>query len=271
MNPGLLNKSIREGLGVTTLCCFGIMIFEALVSYIFWTYQEELTSGIAEIEFIQNLINSMVGGRAGGMIGPGTLNSLAWVHPLVLTMVFALEITLCTRVPAGEIDRGTIDVLLSLPVSRWTVYATETVVWLGAGAALICFAFLGSWLGYRWVPTEDRPEVYRIVFILVNLYSLYLCIGALSLMVSALSDRRGRAIGAVLAVVFTLLIWNFLAPYFGPMDRLSFLNLLSYYKPMPILNEGTFPLRNSLILLGCAAPLWLAGGIIFSRRDICTV
>ena len=39
MNPGLLNKSIREGLGVTTLCCFGIMIFEALVSYIFWTYQ----------------------------------------------------------------------------------------------------------------------------------------------------------------------------------------------------------------------------------------
>ena len=271
MNAGLLNKSVREAFAVIAVCCIGIMVFEALMSYIFWSYQDEFAISIGSIEFIQDFINSMVGGRAGGAIGPGTLSSLAWVHPLVLSIVFALEITLCTRVPAGEIDRGTIDVLLALPVSRWAVYTAETVVWLGAGLALVSFAYLGSTLGYLWVPAEDRPEAQRIVFILVNLYCLYLSVGALSLMASALSDRRGRAIGIIFAVVLTLFLWNFLGQYFEPLDRVSFLNVFSYYKPMPILNDGTFPLRDTLVLLGCAVPLWISGGVIFSRRDICTV
>ncbi len=271
MNAGLLNKSLREALAVIVICCIGIMLFEGLVSYIFWSYEDEFTSSIGQIEFVQNFINTMVGERGGGTIGPGTLKSLAWVHPLVLSIVFALEITLCTRMPAGEIDRGTIDVLLALPVSRRAVYMAETVVWLGAGLALVCFAYLGSKLGYLWVPPEDRPETHRIVFILVNLYCLYLSIGALSLMASALSDRRGRAIGTVFAVVLTLFLWSFLGQYFEPLDRVSFLNVFSYYKPMPILNDGGFPLRDTLVLLGCALPLWIAGGVIFSRRDICTV
>ena len=271
MNAGLLNKSVREAFAVIVVCCTGLMVFEGLMSYIFWTYEDEFTSSIGQIEFIQNSINSIVGGRAGEMIGPGMLNSLVWVHPLVLSIVFALEITLCTRVPAGEIDRGTVDVLLALPVSRWTVYVAETVVWLGAGVALVCFGYLGSALGYLWVPPEGRPEAHRIVFILVNLYCLYLSVGALSLMVSALSDRRGRAVGTVLAIVLTLFLLNFLGQYFGPLDRVSFLNVFSYYRPMPILNDGTFPLRDTLVLLGCAVPLWITGGVIFSRRDICTV
>jgi len=271
MNAGLLNKSFREAAAVIFGFALGLAIFESFVSYIFWTYQEELTSELLQIEFLQDLINSLVGGQAGGYIGPGTLNSLAWVHPLVLSIVFATEVTLCTRVPAGEIDRGTIDILFALPVSRWRVYVAETVVWLGAGVVLMAFALAGSRIGYLAVPIEDRPEIVRQLIILANLFALYACVGSMSLLISALSDRRGRAIGAIFAILLTLFLWNFVAQYWEPADRVGFLNILSYYKPMPVLVDGAFPVRDVAVLVACALPLWVVGGLVLARRDICTV
>lgn len=271
MNLGLLNKSMREAVGITLGCATGLMLFEAFAAYVFWTYQEELTGDMMQIEFLQNMINSFVGGRMGNTVGPGTLSSLAWVHPLVLSMLFAVEITLCTRVPAGEIDRGTIDILFALPVSRWQVYLAESITWLAAGLVLMIFAFVGSSTGSLAIPVSDRAEPLRLLFVLSNLYALYLCVGGYSFLMSALSDRRGRAVGAIVSALLTLFLWSFLSQYWKPADAISFLNILSYFKPMPILDEGLFPFRNVGVLLACAVPLWVAGGVVLSRRDVCTV
>ena len=56
MNRGLLNKSAREAFGVTLLCAGGLLIFEAMVAYVFWTYQKELTDELLQIEFLQDFI-----------------------------------------------------------------------------------------------------------------------------------------------------------------------------------------------------------------------
>ena len=106
MNLGLITKTLREILPATVLAAVGLAAFEALVSYVFWSYQRELTQELIQIDFVRDLIQSLVGANYDAPIGPESLMSLAWVHPLVLALVFAHAITICTRVPAGEVDRG---------------------------------------------------------------------------------------------------------------------------------------------------------------------
>ncbi|HIA47242.1 MAG TPA: hypothetical protein EYN96_04565 [Candidatus Hydrogenedentes bacterium] len=271
MNGGLLYRSMRETELVCAICCTTIFLFEALVTYVFWTYQEEFTGDFLQIEFFKNIINSMVGSRMGGDIGPSTLQSLAWVHPIVLSVFFVQAITSSTRVPAGEIDAGTADILLALPVSRWSIYVHETLVWLMSGFLIATFAMLGNRFGNLFVPAEGRVAVERVFIILGNLFALYVCVGAISSFLTARANSRGRAVGGAVGILLTFLMWNFIGQYWGPAEKFEFLNILTYYRPMPILDEGTVPWRDMAVLATLSGILWGLGGVYFHRRDINTL
>ncbi len=271
MNIGLLMKGLRETWLLTLVCGAGVMVFEALVSYFFWSYQEQFTQEILQMDFVRQIIEALVGAEFGDQVTLGALTSLAWAHPMFLSILFAHAVTVCTRMPAAEIDRGTIDVLFGLPLSRRSIYVSETAVWLAGAFVILVLAAIGSAIGHSFVPPADRPEIPRVLLVLCNLFALYFACGAFVLLVSTCSDRRGRAIGVAFSVLLAQLIWNFLAQYWSIADRLSFLTVLNYFKPMPILGDGVVPYGNIAILLSAGLVLWLAGGVRFLTRDIHTV
>ncbi len=122
MNRGLLIKSIREVWLTTALLGLALAGFEALLAYIIPIFYEELTDQLANLKFVQNILKVLLGSEIDGAIGRVAMTSIPWVHPIVLALVWAHGIILCTRLPAEEIERGTIGVLLALPVSRTRVY-----------------------------------------------------------------------------------------------------------------------------------------------------
>jgi ABC-2 type transport system permease protein len=105
----------------------------------------------------------------------------------------------------------------------------------------------------------------------VNLYLVYVAVGGLAFMVSAMSDRRGRAIGVIFGLLLGSFLLNFLAQFWPPAGRLSFLGVLDYYKPAQILTGGSIPIRDIVGLLGFGLATWAIGGEILARRSICTV
>lgn len=270
MNSGLVAKTVREIAFPTVIAGLGLMIFEALVSYVFWSYQRELTQELIQIDFVRDLIQSLVGANYDAPIGPESLMSLAWVHPLVLAFVFAHVITIATRVPSGEVDRGTADFLFALPVSRGGIFRVECALTLAAVFVVLAFAAIGSAFGYSFVPAEGRPVIARVACVLVNLYLLVAAIGGMTALASTLTDRRGRAIGSSFGLALTFLLWNFLAQYWAPAERALVANVLYYYRPMPILAEGVVPWSDFAILAGISAICWISALVTLLRRDICT-
>lgn len=271
MNTGLIHKAAREIALVTLLSATGLFLFETIITYVFWTYQKEFTGDFLQIEFVSNLVNAMVGSRAGTTVGPSTLQSLAWIHPLVLTFFFAQVITVTTRLPAGEVDGGTADVLLALPVSRWALYRHETLVWMCSGVALLIAAMLGNQAGNLLIAEEGRLPVERIFIIAVNLFLLYAFVGAMASLLSCYANSRGRAVGTTVSILLILFLWNFLEQYWTPAQQVGFLNILSYYKPAPILDTGEFPWRDCLVLATSVLGLLFFAGRHFHRRDINTL
>lgn len=270
MNRGILLKSMREVLPVTLLLGVILMCFEAVLAYVLPTFARQFSAQMTRIEFVRTIISAMLGTDLVEGIGPQMFWAMAWVHPVVLATTWAHAIIVCTRVPAGEVDRGTIDVLLGLPVSRWNVYLGETLVWLGSAVVLMLFAVAGNTLGASQVRSEFQPETARIVIVLVNLLALYGAVGAAACLCSALSDRRGRAMGVVFLIVVISFLLNYLAQFWEPARRVSFLGMLRYYRPLFILRDGAWPTRDLAVLLGSGAVMWSVGGWIFSRRDLST-
>jgi ABC-2 type transport system permease protein len=199
--------------------------------------------------------------------------SLAWSHPVIITLLAAHAILVCTRVLAGEVERGTIDVLLALPVSRWRLFISESTAWLVSGTTLLGGLYLGSFIGAQFIPTEHRPDWSRLAMVLANLALVYAVISTSSMLAAVLTDRRARAVLTVIILTVSSVLITFLYtldPSLEFTKKLRFLSVLDYYTPIKTLLSGQWPVRDMLWLAGASLTIWLAAGIVLSRRDVTT-
>jgi putative exporter of polyketide antibiotics len=99
---------------------------------------------------------------------------------------------------------------------------------------------------------------------------MYLTVGSGASLLSALSSRRGKAMTASFVIVVGSFLVNYLAQLWEPAKRLAFLSVLEYYRPVNGLRDGVWPLRDMAVLGSVAVVLWIAGGLVFARRDLTT-
>ena len=69
-------------------------------------------------------------------ISVNTLLVLGLVHPFLFAVTWGFMTAICTRITVGEIDQGTADLLLTLPLSRSTIYVSTSLVWIVAAVFL---------------------------------------------------------------------------------------------------------------------------------------
>ena len=270
MMRGLMRKSWRE----TRLTTFGLGLGAGLVTGILTYVLPHLMGGlndfVLQVPFIRSMVSAMMGVDISTGLTTTMLLSVMWTHPVLLALIWSHAILLCARYPAGEIDQGTIDILLGWPVSRRAVWRAHTSVWLLSGVLVVGAALAGYGVATLSLEPAARPSGVRVAMAAVNLFALYLAAGGATLVASSLASRQGHATGTGFAVVAGSFLLNFLVPYSKTADAVSFLGLMEYYRPALILRDGVLPLGDIVALVTVAAVFWVAGMEITARRDIMT-
>lgn len=270
INLGLVQRSLRETV-VTTMLFAGLLgLMSALMAYALPQVQARFQARGFIPPPLQQFRNIILGFDATGAGVSDVAFSIAWSHPAVLALLFGHAIILCTRVPAGEIERGTIDVLLGLPVSRRTLWLSETFAWAVSGALVLGAVYLGSFTGSRWINPEYRPDWGNLAMVLANLALVYGVVGTSAMAAATVFDRRGRAVLLVLVLSVGSLMINFLELLWEPAKQVAFLSILHYYRPVGMLMRAEWPWRDMAVLGGIALAAWLAAGIVMSKRAITT-
>jgi ABC-2 type transport system permease protein len=270
MMRGLFLRAVRESYLLALLIGVALLLVDLLLGAILPQVIDELNEVWMRLPFARTMVTAWLGVELAETMSAQLFLSILWVHPVVLSLVWAFELIFCTRVPAGEIDRGTIDILLGLPVSRRAVYLGETLVWLVAGVVLLGFLAAGYFIGTRGISADMRPNPGDVWMVIVNFSALYLAVGGLSYLISSMSNRRGRAIGAIFGILLASFLLNFIAQFWVPAKQLAFLGILNYYQPAVVLGDGVFPTSDILVLAIIGTVTWVAGGEVMARRSICT-
>lgn len=271
MNPGLIRRALRETIFTTALFGMAVMLFAAALNYAFPRFQARLSAGRMQLpKFMQDVRSAMLGVETGGMSASEIATSMAWSHPIILAVLFAHAIVFSTRVPASEIERGTIDSLMGLPISRWQLWLSETGAWIISGILLLFAAVLGSRIGNHFIAPEMRPALASVLKIQVNIFGMYAVVAGLGFCSSSLTSRRGRAVLATLMLVLGSFLINYLSLVWDEAKRFNVLSILHYFRPLIMMTQGQWPWRDLAILYGVGGGLWLLGGVVMSRRDLAT-
>lgn len=267
---GVLLKVLHETWLGTLLFALGLLAAEVLLNLILPQILGQLDTMMGRMPFVRDMLSALLGVDIEGEVTAQLMHAFVWVHPTVLTLLWANETMFGTRFPAAEVDRGTIDVLLALPVSRRGIYLCETIGWLGSGLIMLAAGAGGYLLGSRGLAADVRPDFARVLLVLFNLFCVYVAVGGFVFLVSSLSERRGRAVTVVFATVVASFLMNFLAQFWPPAEPFAFLSVLEYYQPATILSTGSLLPLDIGVLLVAGGAFWVAGLEITARRSLCT-
>jgi ABC-2 type transport system permease protein len=199
--------------------------------------------------------------------------ALAFVDPLVHLGVTVWAIARGSDAVAGELERGTMEMLLAQPVSRLFVYVSKAVVAV-VGLALICVAF---WCGMAvgiMVIVKETDQVWPTLYIppTTNVFSLGLAMAGIAAFVSSFDRYRWRTIGIMGAFYAVAVVFKVIArmkPAWEPLGRLS---VFWPFEPQRMVTGNddawrlAFEYNAPLIIVGLAG--YVAGAIVFCRRDL---
>lgn len=159
MNRGLLSKSLKEGmlllfvlsLGVVAFSYFRVWVVSEIDSARFKQIIELLPKDwerFSSVDF-QWLVSYM--GRTAGTFG----------EPPILLMISLWAAVRSSDVVSGELNRGTMEMVLAQPISRWCLYRSHSLVTAGGLVLLSSLIWLGMTAAIQWTNVKEvrYPEI----------------------------------------------------------------------------------------------------------------
>lgn len=219
-------------------------------------------------DFARNLPDAIRALAGGGDYGTpaGYLSSelFAFMMPLLFLVV---AIGMGARAIAGEEERGTIDVLLSAPITRRRVLLEKVtgglVVLAGLGVVLFASLVVGSAAVDMGIPAG------RLAAISAATVLLALPFGALALALSCATGVRGMAAGIASAAAVAAYLLDALAPLVSSLKGYRDLSPFAWYAGDEVLRGG-LTAGHAALLAGVAAALVAVAAVALERRDLGT-
>ena len=166
---------------------------------------------------------------------------------------------------AGEEERGTIDLLLSSPLSRTRVALEKLAAMCVELAALGVVLWLALCVGARAFSME--VSVTHLASATALLVVLALAYGAIAFMVAAATGRKTLAIGLTVALAVGAYLVNSLASLVEVLEPFQKATPFYHYAVADPLRQGLDP-WHTLFLLAVGAVAAAAGVALFDRRDL---
>jgi ABC-2 type transport system permease protein len=166
---------------------------------------------------------------------------------------------------AGEEERGTLDLLLSAPLSRTRIALEKLGAMCAELAGLGVVLWLALWVGARIFSMEISGA--HLAAATTALVILALAYGAIAFMLAAATGRRALAIGATVALAVAAYLVNGLASLVDALEPFQKTTPFYHYAAADPLRQGLDP-WHTLYLVAIGVVAATVGVVLFDRRDV---
>jgi ABC-2 type transport system permease protein len=199
----------------------------------------------------------------------------SWNHPFILLLISSWSIGRGAAAVAAEVERGTMDLILSRPVSRSEFLASQVTV-AATGLAILGLAlFAGASIAVHYNVLREPPSTGEFFRPALNLIALGLPIYGYTLLASSVDHvgKRPIFVGAVLTLGGFIAWVISMIPVLSNTRWKPWLERVSIFKaynPIEIVTTGESLAFNVSILAGVGAACVALAFVAFAVRDLPT-
>ena len=243
--------------------------------------------GGVQIDFIRNIIfkgsgeiiQSIMGGADIDISQAFDLVSIAYVHPLTFIILTIWAVGRSSETIAGEIDRGTMELLLAQPIRRTQVIQASLFVDALTIPILCAAIWGGTFLGTLMMgmqepglPANLRVDPMRFLPGLLNVAAFVFAVSGYTLALSAAGRFRSRVMGLAVLVTLVQFLVNVIGQLWPPMDWLREFTVFYHYQPQPMILKSDWYASDAwshlAVLMAVGIVGYLLAWWVFCKRDL---
>ncbi len=259
----LMRRTWRAQRSRVALVCLALAAWAFLMPVIYATFGRELAV-LLDTGIIPDAFLRLMGADPFSLDGAV---ALGWVHPIGIGMFVLFPVGLGAVMIAGERQRGTLEVLLSRPLSRRSLFATHLLTLVLIAVLTTLAALAGTVAGAAAYGVAGELDAGALAFLAVNTVALLTALAAVSLAASASFDRLAAPVGIGIAVLLLGYVLEILGTLWPDAAFLQPLSPFHYLSPLEVL-AGRGSASDIAVLAGIAVVATAYGLWRFPRRDL---
>lgn len=194
--------------------------------------------------------------------------ALGYNHPIVLTFLGVLAITIPAQHLAGENEDGTLHLVLALPVRRWRVLFSLWCITHLFLVLVVAAGWGGTAIARQLFPAEAHIPLPKIFQLGVNLWLVMGVVGSYTCVIAVFAKEGTRVALRSAALTLLFFFWNYTTQIWKAAKSLEIFSIFHYYQPRQIIQSDPGYAVNILILIVLNAVLISAALYGFERKDI---
>jgi ABC-2 type transport system permease protein len=219
VNPTVYRVSLRESLKSAVILSVGLGAFFYLVLLSSAAFIDD----IRQVPFVQDpprVFEAFLGGAADFARPSGWLVT-GMMHPIVLSLQTAGALTIAAGAVATELERGTLELVLTRPVPRWSFLLAKMTAALTMVTIVQLGGLAGVLIARPTVAGVEQIAVAEVLRAFLGSWVLFAAFAMVATYLSARSSLRGRALGAAVGVVVASFFVNFISLLFDEVEALG--------------------------------------------------
>jgi len=271
----MFNSAVwRQAWGDQRLLLLAVAALWLVFPWIFIWLQSQVPMG--DFQLLLGLIpddwQKLSGVPLADVATPAGRVALAFVDPVVVLGATVWGITRGSDAVAGPLERGTMEMVLAAPVRRGVVYATQGAATIAGAAVLTGVLLAGTWTAVAFGPWAGTIDPNRFIPAAGNVFGLMVSMAGLASLCSAVGSHRSRAIGIMCGFYVISLLAKLVGKLSDRFAGFGWLSLFNAYEPQRLVSgeadSWLLLARYDAVLLGVGLAAYLAGAVIFARRDL---
>jgi len=248
--------------------CIGTIVFLWMYVGLFPSFADKREQFNQMMEYYPKEFMDAFGIQDTGSIFSTIENFLAmeqfnFIWPI---LVIALTVSIGGASIAGEIEAGTIETLLELPISRIKIFLAKYL----AGLAII--AFFTAVSVFAAIPLAAAYNIdyqashYLTTFIVAMLFAW--SIMSIAFFFSVIFNSKGKAYFIPVGILIVMYVLKIIASLKGNLKDLQYFSFFYYFDANKSLIENTIDNWSYIVFGGVIIVLTIVAAIWFSKRDI---
>lgn len=187
----------------------------------------------------------------------------SFIWPL---FVILLAISLATSFFAGEVEKGTIEILLSQPISRTKIFLERLLAGIFNISIFTFISFFAVFPITRAYNITCKTKAFLKLSLIGFLFSL--AIFGLSLLFSVIFSERNKAIFIIVGIIVLMYVLNIVSGLKENLDKLKYLSFFYYFSPPNILVHNKIDNLTWWVFGGTFWVVTILALVWFQKKDI---
>jgi len=228
---------------------------------------ERVKAMLQYIDMLGPYIKAFIGGDALQFGDISGLIAIGYQEPFVLLLYMLFAVGVPTALLAGEVQRGTMELILSRHTAKTHVYICAALITVIGMCTLVVVMFLGTVVSTNLYNFEQQVPLYRFFKLAVNGGILASAAGGIALL-SAAFFRRGMAVSLTVAYLVVNYFIMIITQWWPRMKWLDPFTIFNYVDGRKIFMNPAWPVGDMCVLISLLVVSTVLGGVVWWRRDL---